>query len=101
MSARARRRSRPERPGAIGAAEQPPQQPEVGGRPEAGGGGGLKRNLQPAAGGEPGAPAGGERIAVEQAKAGSQAASIITDSLYENYTPQRVRVEGIRWRLED
>jgi hypothetical protein len=66
----------------------------VGGRPKAGGGGGAERNLQPAAGGVPSTPAGVERIAVEQAKPGSQGASVITDSLYEDYTPQRVRVEG-------
>jgi hypothetical protein len=35
----------PERPGAIGAAPQPPQQPELGGRPETGGGGGAERDL--------------------------------------------------------
>jgi hypothetical protein len=53
-----------------------------------------ERDLGKATGGEPGATASSERIAVETAAPGAQAKSDITDSLYEAYQPQRVRIKG-------
>jgi hypothetical protein len=82
-----------------GAAAEPAAKPEGGKQPQAGGGAGPERDLQPPAGGEPGAPTGGERLTVEDIKRnappGAQDGDI-SDSLYEDYEPQRVKIKGAK-----
>jgi predicted RNA methylase len=80
--------------GEPGAGAQPDHGTSIGGEPAGGGGAGAERGVQPPAGGEPGTAA--ERLEVEQAAPGSQTRSEISDSLYEPYAPQRLRVAGAK-----
>ena len=53
-------------------------------------------DLQPTGEPEPGATARSERIELEHAAPGSQGSAEISDSLYDSYRPQRVRVAGAK-----
>ncbi|MGE0751881.1 MAG: strawberry notch-like NTP hydrolase domain-containing protein [Variibacter sp.] len=63
---------------------------------ETGRGDRSQRDLVEADGRQPGAATGSERVELEQAKPGTQAAAEISDSLYQAYEPKRVRVKGAK-----
>jgi len=89
-------RVEPERPGPR-AADEPAERDKPGKEPEAGRRPGARRDLQPDAGGQLDPAARAEHIELEHAEPGSQAAAAeISDSLYDNYEPQRVRVAGAK-----
>jgi predicted RNA methylase len=85
---------KPERPLAPGAGAEPGKLNAAGELGAAGGGARTEHDLQPPAGGGTGTATSAERLDVEHADPGSQTASELTDSLYEPYTPQRVRIKG-------
>jgi predicted RNA methylase len=86
----------PERPGQVGATGGPaPAAGNSAGR-KGGSGARSQRDLQPASQPEHGFAAGGERIELEHAEPGTQGASEISESLYDQYQPQRVRVPGAK-----
>ncbi|MGD0420565.1 MAG: strawberry notch-like NTP hydrolase domain-containing protein [Xanthobacteraceae bacterium] len=75
------------------------QSPEVAGgrgQPEGRGGARPQRNLGPAGGDDAAATARSERVELEHAEPGSQGAAEISDSLYDQYRPQRVKVPGAK-----
>jgi predicted RNA methylase len=87
----------PERGEPGGAGERPADSGDESGVTKTRGGVRAKRDVEPDA--EPSAEsaARGERVEVEAAAPGTQAAtSAITESLYEPYQPQRVRVAGAK-----
>jgi predicted RNA methylase len=86
----------PERPVEAGAAGEPAAPLGDRGQRSPGGGARPQRDLEPAGEREPGLTAVGERIELEHAAPGTQGTAEISESLYDAYEPQRVRVPGAK-----
>lgn len=87
---------KPERTGETRTGTEPAPAPGKRAKPAGGVAARPGNDLGPAAEPEPGATAGGERIELEHAEPGSQGAAEISESLYDNYRPQKVKVPGAK-----
>lgn len=87
----------PERPRPAGAAGETGERDPQRGQRKGSVSSDPERGVEPPAGGQPGPATGGERVELEHAAPETQAATEdITESLYESYTPKRVRAKGAK-----
>jgi hypothetical protein len=86
----------PERAGTERAGAKLVEGTAKGEQPKGGGGVGPQPDLQQTAKPESGTATSSERIELEHAEPGTQTASEISESLYEEYQPQRVKVPGAK-----
>jgi len=87
---------KPERPIEAGTVGAPAQSPEYGGRPAAGGASRPGNDLRAPGGGKPGPVGKTEQIELAHADPGEQGTAEISDSLFDAYRPQRVKVPGAK-----